>query len=391
MISYAQNFEDVILERYFKGKNKGFYVDVGAASPTFHSVTKHFYDKGWRGINIEPSLTLFKGLMNDRERDINLNIVVANQDGLIKFFDLENSGLSSIIELNANTAYSNENQRDYDGNKIENIKSVLIEAAKLSSILSKYALNIEIDFLKIDVEGAEKEVIKSNNWVLFRPKVLIVEATLPNSKIQNHSEWEEILINVEYTFVYFDGLNRIYLRNDLLEHKDIFSYPTCLFDEFTKYSEVEKQVKIDELQKQNQQLLLEQQQHQIKYQQLQKQNQQLLLEQQQHQIKYQQLQKQNQQLLLEQQQHQIKYQQLQKQNQQLLLEQQQHQIKYQQLQRQNQQLLLEQQQHQIKYQQLQSILDSIIMSPSWQITSPLRFMKKRVKAFLKFINNIYCY
>lgn len=74
MISYSQNFEDVILNRFFKNTNIGFYVDVGAHDPIIDSVTKHFYDKGWSGINIEPVNLAFKKLQAERKRDINLLI-----------------------------------------------------------------------------------------------------------------------------------------------------------------------------------------------------------------------------------------------------------------------------------------------------------------------------
>ena len=73
MISFAQNFEDVMLYRVFRGQPTGFYIDVGAADPTHRSVTRLFYDLGWRGINIEPRQMFFEELQHARPRDINLD------------------------------------------------------------------------------------------------------------------------------------------------------------------------------------------------------------------------------------------------------------------------------------------------------------------------------
>jgi len=287
MISYAQNFEDVILERFFKEQKAGFYVDIGAADPLKDSVTKHFYDKGWRGINIEPSTKLFEKLLSERKRDINLNCIISNQESLNVFFDIPNSGLSTIYPNYAYSAIEKEGQKDYNGDILNSFEKTLIESKKLSSILEKYAYNIEIDFLKIDVEGAEKEVIESNNWAALRPKVLIIEATVPNSKIANFDSWDLILIQSGYSFVYFDGLNRFYLRNDLIEYKEIFTYPPSVFDEFIKHSEVEKQAHLSELQSQYRELQSQYQELQSQYQELQSQYQEL-------QSQYQELQSQHQ-------------------------------------------------------------------------------------------------
>lgn len=269
MISYAQNFEDVILERFFKDKTKGFYVDIGAAGPTIHSVTKHFYLKGWSGINVEPSSTLFNELQTERDRDICLNLIVSEKEGLVEFFDLPNSGLSSIHESNLNAATSHERLRDYSGKHIEKVEKVFLESKRLENILDLYAKDIDIDFLKIDVEGAEFEVINSNNWDLFRPEVLIIEAVFPNSKELNFENWEKLLIDANYSFVYFDGLNRFYLRNDMKNNSEVFTYPPCVFDEFILYSEElksthikkngEKNSEIQELHSQNYKLKIQNQ------------------------------------------------------------------------------------------------------------------------------------
>ena len=250
-ISYAQNFEDVILERFFKDKNDGFYVDVGAQDPLYFSLTKHFYDKGWRGINIEPVKYYFNLLEEVRSRDINLNVVVANHNGDVKFFEIPKTGISSMIKQNAVNAIGKFNDEKC---MIESYQEIVVPSRTLESIFEDYAKNIPIDFLKIDAEGAEKEVILSNNWEEFRPKILVIEATKQNTPKASYDEWENLVISAEYSFVYFDGLNRFYLRNDLLAFRHIFSYPPCVFDEFVTFEQQKLGIQIAQIQAETQYL-----------------------------------------------------------------------------------------------------------------------------------------
>ena len=95
-ISYAQNYEDVILWRALKDVEQGFYVDVGAADPEELSVTRAFYDRGWSGINVEPLDEYFNRLVKDRPRDTNLKVAVGKEVGLRKFHTIEGTGLSTL-------------------------------------------------------------------------------------------------------------------------------------------------------------------------------------------------------------------------------------------------------------------------------------------------------
>ena len=228
MISYAQNFEDVILSRVFKGKKNGFYIDVGAWHPIDHSVTKHFYDQNWSGINIEPSNAYYSLLQKLRSRDINLNFAVNNDFEQIDYLEIPNSGASSSIHSVWDTVAK-------QGNLAKNAIKRKVKCMKLADICSKYANDKEIDFIKIDVEGAELSVIQSANWNVYRPIVIIVESVTPFTNISNHSDWEEILINSRYIFAYFDGLNRFYVREESKDLMPILSVPPNVFDNFKLY------------------------------------------------------------------------------------------------------------------------------------------------------------
>ena len=95
-ISYAQNFEDVMLWRALKHIKNGFYIDVGANDPDGDSVTKAFYEQGWCGINIEPVSQWFEKIQQNRTRDINLNIAAGAQEGELILYEIPDTGLSTL-------------------------------------------------------------------------------------------------------------------------------------------------------------------------------------------------------------------------------------------------------------------------------------------------------
>jgi chemotaxis protein histidine kinase CheA len=107
----------------------------------------------------------------------------------------------------------------------------------LDAVCSKYALTT-IHFLKIDVEGAEAAVIRSFDLERFRPQIILVEATLPNSTEVRYAEWEALITGKRYDFVYFDGLNRFYVAQEVGHLREVFSTPPNVLDDFRQYREV---------------------------------------------------------------------------------------------------------------------------------------------------------
>lgn len=235
LISYAQNFEDVMLWRCFGHLKHGFYIDVGAYDAELDSVTRVFYDKGWNGINIEPSPLAFESLKNHRIRDINLNCGCGARNETDSFWEIEGTGLSTSIEgFKVQYAKEGRNGKEYS-----------IEIKSLQSICEKHAPP-SIQFLKIDVEGYEKEVLLGCDFIKYRPEVVLVEATDPNSQNENHSNWEHILIDNHYIHCYNDGLNRFYVANERSDLLPFFKYPPNVFDDYVLASEVrlEKETKL---------------------------------------------------------------------------------------------------------------------------------------------------
>jgi FkbM family methyltransferase len=223
MISYAQNAEDVVLARAFKDQPSGFYIDLGAWDPTLDSVTRHFYGKGWRGINVEPAPDCYLRLVTERSRDINLNIAVgSSSQKRAQFVAFEGSGLSGLADTL--------DQGAIDAARLGFRKATIeVGVAALAEITSQYSQR-EIDFLKIDVEGAERSVIESADWRAFRPRVVLVEAIAPISHVPTWSRWEGLLFDAGYEFALFDGLNRFYYRAEEPELRQPLSVAANVLD-----------------------------------------------------------------------------------------------------------------------------------------------------------------
>ena len=224
-ISYAQNCEDVILWRALRGIPSGRYMDIGANHPLNDSVTKAFYDRGWRGINVEPIRSLCDLLLAERPQDINLCCAVSSRPGTTKFYEVdEASGLSTLdTEIAESHAQSGRNVRAYD---------VAVET--ISSICALHDID-NVHFLKIDVEGAELAVLEGMPFDRLKPWIIVVEATKPNTQTPSHQSWEPMLLSHGYSFVYFDGANRYYLHVGHQELSHAFDAPPNAFDNYIQY------------------------------------------------------------------------------------------------------------------------------------------------------------
>jgi FkbM family methyltransferase len=221
-LSYAQNFEDVMLWRALKHVENGFYIDVGASDPEEDSVTKAFYDRGWHGINVEPLPEYHQRLSDERPRDVNLAIAAGDNDGELSLFDIPAvRGWASPDRALAAEYRSN-------GFEVEELK---VPVRTLAGICDEHVKG-EIHFLKIDVECFETEVIRGMDFRKWRPWVLVVEATLPNSQISNHDAWEYMLTEHGYRCAYFDGLNRYYVAEEHAELAQALATPPNVFDDF---------------------------------------------------------------------------------------------------------------------------------------------------------------
>lgn len=224
-ISYAQNFEDVMLRRALKNVEKGFYIDVGANDPIDYSVTKAFYDLGWCGINIEPVAEWFQKLQRERPKDINLQIAASDSKGELRFFEVQGTGLSTT-----DPEYAKRHARENGYAVIE----YSVPTRTLTDICLQQCVS-EVHFLKIDVEGCEFSVLNGLDFSIIRPWIVLVESTLPGLQIEDYEGWEPLLLNHGYHYVYFDGLNRYYVADEHPELDASFSVPPNVWDRFEPF------------------------------------------------------------------------------------------------------------------------------------------------------------
>jgi FkbM family methyltransferase len=232
-ISYAQNYEDVMLWRALKHVQHGFYIDVGANDPTDDSVTKAFYDRGWRGINVEPLKSHHQDLVEARPNDINLLCAAGPQHGQIDIWECDVRGWATasgaVIQKHGQDGHAGIFHR--------------VSLFPLGDICEQYA-QAEIHFLKIDVEGFEKDVLHGMNFKKFRPWIVVVEATKPNSTEEIHETWESLIVENNYVFAYADGVNRFYVSAEQSHNLlDVLRYPPNVFDGYIRVQQLDSEIR----------------------------------------------------------------------------------------------------------------------------------------------------
>jgi len=201
MISWAQNAEDVVLARALD-YSPGCYVDVGAGDPTRASVTRHFFEQGWRGLNIDPRPEAIADLDRERPSDLNLAIAIGDHNGEIAVnralddLDLSTTDAERAKELAA------------EGHQLSVAR---VPVRTLDDVLTENGVG-QIDFLKIDVEGAERAVLAGARLEHWRPRVIVIEAVRAWSSQRVDSEWRELLEGAGYLEACFDGINLFFVR-----------------------------------------------------------------------------------------------------------------------------------------------------------------------------------
>ena len=220
-ISYAQNFEDVMLHRALKHVDKGVYIDIGAQDPIVDSVSLAFYNLGWRGLHVEPASQYAAKLRSARPDEDVVEAAVGAEGGLLEIYEIKDTGLSTgkadIAERHRAAGFAVERR--------------LVASIRLERLLDRFK-DSDIHWLKIDVEGMEKDVIAGWGQSLVRPWIVVIESTQPLSLEPSFLDWESDLLTLGYRFAYFDGLNRFYVS---LAHDELmaaFQAPPNVFDEF---------------------------------------------------------------------------------------------------------------------------------------------------------------
>jgi FkbM family methyltransferase len=207
-LSYTQNMEDIHLWIAFGERPQGTYVDIGAGHPIADNVSFFFYERGWQGVAVEPQQKLVDLYARLRPRDTAVAALIGTQKGEADFHVFEAfHGLSTTNMKHAEAATA----------LGAGYRTVKVPMITLAELCRKHGLR-EIDFLKVDVEGAEADVLKSGDWKAFRPKAVVVEAIAPGSNEPSWKSWEPFLLAQGYQFMLFDTLNRFYVAE---EAKDV--------------------------------------------------------------------------------------------------------------------------------------------------------------------------
>ncbi len=218
--SYSLNFEDVILHRAFAGQEHGFYVDVGAGHPRLANDTCALHERGWSGINVEPSETLIEAFREARPGDRNLCVALSDTEGELLFHEIPGTGLSTcdpaLAEAHAARGHEVSTRR--------------VPVSTLARVLDR-ADAPAVDLLKVDVEGFEEQVLAGNDWSRFRPRVILVEATYPESPERRPTGIRAFLEAQGYRHALFDGLNDFYVEQDF-DAPGAFDLPPNVFDGF---------------------------------------------------------------------------------------------------------------------------------------------------------------
>lgn len=219
-VSYAQNFEDVLLWRLLHDVERGQYLDIGAQDPVFDSVSLAFYNAGWRGLHVEPTPAYAARLREARPDETVIEAAITSSEGPIEFYEIPETGLST------GKAEIAERHRESGFEK----RTILVPCMRLDSLFE--TMSGDVHWMKVDVEGMEAEVLKSWGDHQRRPWVLLIEATFPNT--QEHCEhlWIEEVLRRGYREAHFDGLSRYFIHEDHDELISRLEAPANLFDAF---------------------------------------------------------------------------------------------------------------------------------------------------------------
>ncbi len=229
VVSYAQRYEDLYLLRCFGSRRDGFYIDIGSGHPVYDNMSFAFYLQGWRGITVEPNPWLSRLTRAVRPRDRHLEAAVGAKSGETTFYLVDDfHGLSTAIESHAVAAQTQFGKGS---------RAITVPMTTLRELCGGQA-PAAFDFLKVDVEGAEKDVLLGGDWQSYRPKVVVAEALAPYTLAPAWEDWEPFLARHGYRYVLFDSLNRYYLAEEASELAACFETAPASFDDAFQFRNV---------------------------------------------------------------------------------------------------------------------------------------------------------
>jgi len=219
--SYAQNFEDVLLWRALKDVEHGRYLDVGAQDPVVDSVSLAFYERGWRGVHVEPTPGYAAKLREARPDEMVVEAAVTDAPGPIDFYEIVETGLSTGKRAIA----MRHGRGGFQQHKIS------VPTVRLDRLFD--LAGGPLHWLKIDVEGMEADVLRSWGDHDARPWILVIESTAPMLQNATQRQWLDQVLPRGYDEVLFDGLSRYFLHQSQAKRESAFRVPANVFDRFS--------------------------------------------------------------------------------------------------------------------------------------------------------------
>ncbi len=208
-ISFSQTGEDLIIRHVFNRLNieKPSYIDIGAHHPFYLSNTALFYSQGSRGINIEPAPALFQSFIENRPEDTNLNIGIAKEPGEILFYIMSDQVLNT---------FSNDEAVHLESEGFKIIDTKIIAVKDLKSIINDYCNGVFPDFMSLDAEGIDEEILQNIDFAKSSPTVICVETitfSMQGKGIKRKSIFD--LLETNGYLAYADtNINTIFVRKD---------------------------------------------------------------------------------------------------------------------------------------------------------------------------------
>jgi FkbM family methyltransferase len=224
MVAFGSNNEDVVLMRAFGQTRHGYFVDVGAADPVLANVVKNLSEHlNWSGVHIEPDPKFAASLRRAYPTDHVVEAVAGDRDCETEFFEVDDGWLSTADPRIA-AGHSTEGR---------SVRPRRIPAFTLDTILETVGAPPRIDLLKIDVEGAEPQVLAGLSLARWKPRVVLVESTEPMTPRRAVNNLAEILTRHGYRRTLFDGTNDFYVGpGEDLDFIEALSVPANIFDRF---------------------------------------------------------------------------------------------------------------------------------------------------------------
>jgi len=201
--SNSQLYEDIILDNMLKSKKNGVYIDVGANDPKSWSNTKFFYERGWTGVNIEPNPDLFDKFKKYRSHDINLNIGIGAKKETLPFYQMSDDKIST---------FDKDEIPEFEklGHRV--VSTIQVPVITLKEVFETYYPDRIVDFISVDVEGFDMEVLQSNDWTKYRPTFIVLEV------LRDKDSFLKYMKSIGYSLIYINFTNGIFLDEEANYH-----------------------------------------------------------------------------------------------------------------------------------------------------------------------------